>query len=323
MRFKSMGQDRDLSDDDILLASEGSGGSEHLEARYGDLLLETALGPDAQQKRLLRIALDARTAEEEQGVNILYLALGFLTWFEDDPSTVPRQAPLILVPADLVRNDRSSTYDLRARDDDITTNLPLQERLKQDFGMVLPEIQEDEAWLPSAYFAEVSTMIGERPRWQIDSDAMQLGFFSFAKFLMVRDLEPEHWPDGQLLGNELVRGILAEGVPSDGNPFGPEDRIDQLLDPADLIHIVDADASQTKVIEQVRRGSNLIVQGPPGTGKSQTIANIIAAAAHDGVLPRTHRPKTRRGFAGRGRLAVGEGYPADDLSGPGLGTPRR
>ena len=282
MRFKAMGQDRDISDDDILLASEGAGGSEHLEARYGDLLLETALGPDAQQKRLLRIALDARTAEEEQGVNILYLALGFLTWFENDASTVPRQAPLILVPADLVRNDRTSTYDVRARDDDITTNLPLQERLKQDFGMVLPEIQEDEAWLPSAYFAEVSTMIGERPRWQIDSDAMQLGFFSFAKFLMVRDLEPEHWPDGQLLGNELVRGILAEGVPSDGNPLGAEDRLDQLLDPADLIHIVDADASQTKVIEQVRRGSNLIVQGPPGTGKSQTIANIIAAAAHDG-----------------------------------------
>jgi hypothetical protein len=36
------------------------------------------------------------------------------------------------------------------------------------------------------------------------------------------------------------------------------------------------------VIEEVRAGRNLVVQGPPGTGKSQTIANIIAAAAHDG-----------------------------------------
>ncbi|GAK34153.1 hypothetical protein JCM17846_28270 [Iodidimonas nitroreducens] len=46
--------------------------------------------------------------------------------------------------------------------------------------------------------------------------------------------------------------------------------------------MIDADASQTKVIEEVRHGSSLVVQGPPGTGKSQTITNIIAAAAHDG-----------------------------------------
>ena len=48
------------------------------------------------------------------------------------------------------------------------------------------------------------------------------------------------------------------------------------------MHVVQADASQTRVIEEVRAGRNLVVQGPPGTGKSQTIANIIAAAAHDG-----------------------------------------
>jgi hypothetical protein len=48
--------------------------------------------------------------------------------------------------------------------------------------------------------------------------------------------------------------------------------------------VIDADASQTKVIEEVRRGASLVVQGPPGTGKSQTITNLIAAAAHDGKL---------------------------------------
>src|SRR4029079_9986409 len=60
------------------------------------------------------------------------------------------------------------------------------------------------------------------------------------------------------------------------------ERLDALFAPADLIQVVDADASQTKVIEEVRRGASLVVQGPPGTGKSQTITNIIAAAAHDG-----------------------------------------
>jgi len=45
---------------------------------------------------------------------------------------------------------------------------------------------------------------------------------------------------------------------------------------------VDADASQARVIEEVRSGRNLVVQGPPGTGKSQTITNIIAAASREG-----------------------------------------
>ena len=50
--------------------------------------LQTKLSPEALQKRLLDIWYDARTLEEEQGVNILYLGLGLLKWFEDDKSDV-------------------------------------------------------------------------------------------------------------------------------------------------------------------------------------------------------------------------------------------
>jgi len=64
--------------------------------------------------------------------------------------------------------------------------------------------------------------------------------------------------------------------------LGPRTKLDDHLDPAQIIQVIDADASRTKVIEEVRRGASLVVQGPPGTGKSQTITNIIAAAAHDG-----------------------------------------
>ena len=110
----------------------------------------------------------------------------------------------------------------------------------------------------------------------------QLGFFSFAKLLMLRDLDPQNWPEGALTESDLIRGLLVDGFTPADDLFGPEDRLDQLLDPADIIQVVDADASQTRVIEEVRRGRNLVVQGPPGTGKSQTITNIIAAAVHDG-----------------------------------------
>lgn len=287
LRFKATGKDRrkDEGEEDrqfALLPFDDSEEDVPGPERYTDQFLETPLGPEAQARRLLRLAGDARTSEEEQGLNILYLALGFLKWREGGSSEVWREAPLVLLPVELIRNERTSTYEIRVREDDITTNLSLQERLRQDFGIVLPEIDETEDWKPSDYFESVLDAVSGQPGWSVDSDGMQLGFFSFAKLLMHRDLDPASWGSDALTDNPLLSGLLAEGFDGGQSPFGPNDKLDALLDPADIIQVVDADASQTKVIEEVRRGSNLVVQGPPGTGKSQTITNLIAAAAHDG-----------------------------------------
>ncbi len=280
MRFKAMGKDKEVEDPDLrLLEIEDT---EVSEERYTDLILETPLGPEALQKRLLKMANAAKTAEEEQGVNILFLAMGFLKWRESASSDIERNSPLILLPVELVRNERTSTYNIRCRDEDITTNLPLQERLKQDFGINFPEIEEGEDWSLTEYFSAVRDVVSAKQDWSIDENGMQLGFFSFAKLLMHRDLAPENWPEGELDENPLLTQLIADGFEDDGEIFGPSDKIDELLDPANIIQIVDADASQTKVIEEVRKGASLVVQGPPGTGKSQTISNIIAAAAYDG-----------------------------------------
>jgi superfamily II DNA/RNA helicase len=104
----------------------------------------------------------------------------------------------------------------------------------------------------------------------------------FCSGVDMRDLEPGNWPDNTLVSHPLLRGLLCEGFTAEP-PILPEAaRLDEILNPIDLIHVVDADSSQTRVIETVRAGRNLVVQGPPGTGKSQTITNIIAAAVHDG-----------------------------------------
>ncbi len=281
MRFKAMGTDGVREGEELLLAAPESDIPDGAD-RLTDNFIETPLGPDALARRLLRLSTNARTAEEEQGLNILYLAMGFLRWRESPSSEIEREAPLVLLPVQLVRNERTSTYDIQCRDDDITTNLPLQQRLKQDFGIVLPEVEETDGWTPSHYFSLVQDATSGQPAWSLDADGMQLGFFSFAKLLMHRDLDPEIWPEEAFSGNPLLRGLLADGFEADEPLFGPDDRLDELLDPAEIIQIIDADASQTKVIEEVRAGASLVVQGPPGTGKSQTITNIIAAAAHDG-----------------------------------------
>ena len=87
MRFQALGTDEPPTDPDaVSLAADLTPDEPVSEARRRDAYLETKLGPDALAKRLLSIAREARTAEEEQGVNILYLALGFLTWYEDPTS---------------------------------------------------------------------------------------------------------------------------------------------------------------------------------------------------------------------------------------------
>lgn len=280
MKFRAIGRDGDKDTAEIAFPETGHEGAD--EERFVDAQLDTRLGPEALQKKLLKMAREAQTAEEESGVNILYIAMGFLTWFEDEASDVPREAPLVLLPIELVRNARTSTYDVRMREEDVMTNLPLKQRLMDDFGIGLPELEIGEEWRPSDYFALVDAVIAQRERWKIDRNGMQVGFFSFNKLLMYLDLAVDAWPDGALADHALTRGLLYEGFESEVPLFQPGDRLDDLLPPDRLFHVVDADASQTKVIEEARSGRNLVVQGPPGTGKSQTITNIIAAAAKEG-----------------------------------------
>ena len=146
----------------------------------------------------------------------------------------------------------------------------------------MPDVPEGDEWHPADYFAAVRTAVASKTAWSVDADGLELGFYSFSKLLMIKDLDPAAWADGGLLGNEMLQGLLVDGFREEEPLYGDDVKLDTVFQPADLVQVVDADSSQTLVIETVRAGRNLVVQGPPGTGKSQTIANVIAAAVHDG-----------------------------------------
>jgi hypothetical protein len=63
--------------------------------RHVDLRLQTRLISERLQGRLLSVYYDAQTYEQEQGVSILYLAMGFLKWFESPSSDINPAAKLI------------------------------------------------------------------------------------------------------------------------------------------------------------------------------------------------------------------------------------
>ncbi|HEY4355853.1 MAG TPA: DUF3320 domain-containing protein [Acidobacteriaceae bacterium] len=251
--------------------------------RHIDTKLQTRLTSQGLQKRLLELYTDAITLEQEQGVNILYLALGMLKWIDPKDAELARYAPLILVPVTLERGTAAERFKLKARTEDVSSNLSLEAYLDRVHKMRLPEFDLTEGFDPALYMLQVAEAVKSKEQWQVCEDDIVLGFFSFAKFLMYRDLDPECWPDdAQISQQPLVRSLLAEGFSHQDDLLDEDGDLDSLLKPCDMVHIVDCDSSQALAVHEVRRGKNLVIQGPPGTGKSQTIANVIASAIADG-----------------------------------------
>jgi hypothetical protein len=126
----------------LRLKDEGSNGS--LQSRHSDRRLQTKLSSEALQKRLLDIWYDARTLEEEQGVNILYLAFGLLKWFEDDKLDIERFAPLVLLPVRLERSSAADRFHLAWRSEPPSPNLSLQAKMEGEFGLKIEDFGDED-----------------------------------------------------------------------------------------------------------------------------------------------------------------------------------
>lgn len=254
-----------------------------LRARHVDTKLQTRLSTKGLQTRLLDLYHDARTLEEEQGVNVLFLALGTLKWIDPNNKENVRFAPLVLVPVELERGAAGERFRLKARPEDQTANLSLEAYLDRVHKLKLPVFEGGDDFDVSAYMHDVAAAIATKQEWSVQSDEIILGFFSFAKFLMYRDLDPSNWPeDARLTDQPIVRSLLGGGFAAADSLVAEETSIDPHIPPKEMLHIVDSDSSQALAVHDVRQGRNLVIQGPPGTGKSQTIANVIASAIADG-----------------------------------------
>ncbi|GAA4503036.1 hypothetical protein GCM10023172_27230 [Hymenobacter ginsengisoli] len=250
-------------------------------ALLSDNKLQTAEPLAQLEKRLLNTYYTARTSLEETGVNILFLALGMLTWYEDASSPEPRQAPLVLVPVLLERGTAAERFRLRHTGAEVEGNLSLQAKLKASFGLALPLPELDEEGQLGDYYTEVAAAVAGFERWRVESDSLALGFFSFGKFLLYRDLDPSTWPAGaSLLGHPAIGALLGTDTGFQDAPptVGETAFLDTESPAAELHQVLDADSSQLLALLAVHEGRNLVIQGPPGTGKSQTIANLLAEA---------------------------------------------
>jgi len=258
--------------------------SSHL--REMDLLTQNS---DAVVDRRLRtFESHAQLSISEQGVHCLFVAFGFLKWFESVDSEKELLSPLMLVPVALSRASADSPWELTCIEDDVIENQCLRQRLKLDYSLDLPDLPDledlEERGARLEYIDSVRSAISANERWQVE-DRCALGRFAFPKIAMVKDLD-DHTES--VISSLLCRTIAGDTSVPPNIAFGDADelprasQLDDEIEPGEIKTILDCDSSQLEAIVAARKGISFVLDGPPGTGKSQTIANIIADAMGQG-----------------------------------------
>lgn len=234
-------------------------------------------------KTLKSLYRSAKVSMEENGCNTLFLALGFLRWYETEKSEKARYAPLVMIPVNIVRSIKNGGYVIRSRQEEAQVNFTLLEYLKQDYGIKiggLDPLPMDESGINlPLIFHIIRQAVMAKNMWNVENLAV-LGLFSFGQFVMWNDIRNR---TEELKQNKVVASLMKGSL-----TWKPEEHVltaeelDKRISPADMAVPVSADSSQLAAIAAAADGQSFVLHGPPGTGKSQTITNMIANSLYNG-----------------------------------------
>ncbi len=242
--------------------------------------LRTYLSESELEKAMAKLRRQAKVSLEENGANTIYLALGFLEWYETDRSEKPRYAPLVLVPVNITRKIQDRMYTIKPRDEAVQINITLLEMLRQNYGIDigLNQLPEDERGVDIPFiFSVIRQAVMANPRWDVKELAF-IGQFSFSRFIMWNDICNR---SDDLIKNKVVASLVSGKKEwSEGSLSVTPLELDENVMPSELAVPLSADSSQLAAVYAANQGKSFVLHGPPGTGKSQTITNIIANALY-------------------------------------------
>lgn len=240
-------------------------------------LFPDALSLPNTVKALKAIERPARVYAEEFGLQVTYLASGFASWTAGDEK--PVNAPVLMRPVNFHALPGSPDgFELTASED-MQINPVLMHYLAAEHGLnlddadLLERFGTDEAELFDQLTKAASAAL---PGFSV-SRRQIIANFAYASQPMVEDLgddELEFLADSDMVAALAGSAEASELVITAGQGVSPEEP--DHCPPSDEHLILDADGSQSYVINAIVAGQHLVVQGPPGSGKTQTITNTIA-----------------------------------------------
>ena len=267
----------------VIPADDYFGGSSKL-AMLAELLsvelknrrLRTFAEKEEMADTLRFLGKKAKTAEEESGANVLFLAFGFLKWYEQD-SAEAKYAPLVLVPVKISAGKGGKGFSLTVSEEETQFNSTLLEFLLREFKIDIRGLENVSTGIK---ISEILTMVRmeilNMERWDV-LEEVYLANFSFARFAMWNDIRKNI---DKFRRNGLVKSLLNNRLEIANNVF--EDKAEDDYAPEDILMPLMADSSQFSAIAEAAEGKSFVLHGPPGTGKSQTITNIIANCLNKG-----------------------------------------
>ncbi|MBR4404361.1 MAG: DUF3320 domain-containing protein [Clostridiales bacterium] len=250
---------------------------EYIEKQYEKNVLVSSLTNATLDKNIKTLYRGAKTSMEENGANTLFLACGFLKWYEKDRKD-PCYAPLLLIPVELVKKF-GIKYTMRRRDEDTQFNVTVSEKLRQDFKIEFDEFSNslptDENGVDvNKIFDQVKEIVKPLKGWEVIRSCV-LGLFSFSQFVMWNDM---HSHRDEIAQNKIVKSLINGQLEWDYEDISSSGKVPE----EDVYLPIVADASQLAAIKRAGEGTSFVLHGPPGTGKSQTITSIIANCLANG-----------------------------------------
>jgi very-short-patch-repair endonuclease len=240
---------------------------------------ERAVSP-AEFKTLNNLRLKARLSLNEQGVNVLFLVLGVLEWY-DPRIGASLRSPLLMLPVTLEPLPGNDGFILSRFEEEPRVNPTLRFRLSQpDLAIELPPADpEEEEFTPSGYLASVAEGIAKKPNWKVVAEESLLGRFSYLNLVMYEELDQRM---EEARRHPIIAAIAGDTEAAERLVAPDEPPLLDSEPPQRSYHVLPADPSQERAILSARYGQSLVIQGPPGTGKTQTITNLIATCIADG-----------------------------------------
>lgn len=254
--------------------------------RFDDNELQTLLLPKTFQSRLARILSKARMYQEERGLDVVYIVLGYLKWTLPNAEKQDEfKSPILLVPVTLTKQKSVSgeTYSI-IKLSDALLNPSLEHKFVAEAKLDLSSIKEiinTNNINVEMLFQTIANLKPKNMQWSVLREA-SFGIYPFQGIELYHDLDTQRTDFSNFsIVSELMVGKNSEpGTVS--SEFSEED-VDSSTGQYLVPNIVlDADSSQFISLMKIANNENVALEGPPGSGKSQTIVNAIANAIYSG-----------------------------------------